>query len=191
MGHATRMNVLQPDAHEVAQFLGGQLGAEDMSNSIVVAMVPQGAQLGLSVAKTLHLPLQVLPLRELKDPASGTRCIGAVTEHEMVLNHCPFDLPQDYIYHETLRLRAEIANEKKSYSDAATASSLKNKDVILAAASVNSRSAMEACLQEVRRQSPSKVVVAVAYMSIDVERDIRPLCDQLVVFEHRHGMSME
>ena len=186
MDHATKTSILLPESYEIAQFLGAQLEVEGMSNSIVVAIVPQGASLGLSLAENLKLQLEVLPVREMKDPGAGTREIGVVTEHEMILSHCPFDVPQDYVYHEALRLRAEIGNEKKSYCEGTIVTSLRNKNVILVDAAVHCKGVMEACLQEVRSQSPSKIVVAAAYMPVDVERDIRALCDQLIVFEDRH-----
>ncbi len=179
------------DYHRAGVLLAKKLLPMNLERPVVVGMLPRGAWLAAAVAESMRAPLEVLPTRLLKDPASGARTIGTVTEHEALLHECPFDLPQDYIYHEILRLRGEITEEKKSFYGKLTPNTFRNRNVILVDDSICTGDTIQAGIKEVNREHPFQIVVATAYTERDGSSHIGQLCDRFVALEEKPRIRQE
>jgi predicted phosphoribosyltransferase len=177
------------DYAEAGKQLAHRLMHENIGNAVVVGIPHAGALIASGVAKELGLPLEVIPCKDLSNPANNTKSIGSVSEHEMVLHDCPFDLPQDYIFSEITRLRGEISALTKFYYQSLPPARLQYRTVIIADDVLKSGDTLLACIKEVERQRPLKVIVVVPFVEADAARSLSSACDELVFLEMRKKMN--
>lgn len=138
-------------------------------NAVVIGIPEGGAQVAHGLAKNLQLPLDVMPCRNIHDPADTAKSIGAVSLNDTFLKLYPHDLPQDFMFHRLSCLKQEILEEQNYYYDSGAPSSLLYKTVILVDDVLIDASKLMVCLQ--RNQKPLRVIVAVPVISADVQFD--------------------
>ena len=168
------------DREHAGRLLGKKLHQYKNANAVVVGIPHGGVCVAASLATMLSLPLEVMPCRKIKHPADSRKNIGSVSADEAFIHDCPYGVPQDYIYHQILSLRNAIKEEDEYYHSNNSRVSLFNRTVILVDDVLQSSDTMIACLRSIRRQGPSKIILAVPVVRQKVLDTLRAEADELV-----------
>lgn len=167
--------------HKAAgEMLARRLSGENLHNAVVVGATLDGIQVASSIAESLYLPLEIILCKNLKDPSDPARNIGSVSAHEMDIHDCPYDLPSDYVYREIARLRHEIETDTKFFYGSGPSARFHYKTVIVVSDMLRSVDTIRACIREIQRQQPLRIIVAIPFISARAASDLKELCDEVI-----------
>ncbi|MBL6448767.1 hypothetical protein JMN32_20815 [Fulvivirga sp. 29W222] len=172
--------ILIRDREHAGELLCRKLNTYQKDNAVVVGIPHGGVCVASIIAKKLKLPLEVMPCRKIKHPTDKGKVIGSVCYTEACIHDCPFDVPQDYIYHQMALLRNAINYQQKFYYEGMEPVSLRYKTVILVDDTLIASDTMIACLREIRKQNPLKIIVAVPVVNTEAARIINEEADDLI-----------
>jgi len=164
---------------EAGYLLSKKLSAFKRSNAVVVGIPHGGVCVAAVIAEELILPLEIMACRKIKNPANSDENIGSVSEDDVFLHDCSRTIPQEYLRHRILQLQRSILVEKGSYYGIRKPLSFRYRPVILVDDLLISSDSMIACLRSIRKQSPLKIVVAVALASAEAARSISAVADDI------------
>jgi len=173
------MKGLLQSREEAGHLLSHKLEGYKNSNAVVVGIPYGGVCVAAAVAESLSLPLDIIACRKIKHPAENKRCIGSVGAKDVVVHDSSQTIPQDYVSHQIALLRSVIQYEHKLYYPDSSPASLRYKTVILVDDILKSGDAILACLLEVKRQQPLKVIVAVPVVTAEAARLVRAQVDDI------------
>jgi putative phosphoribosyl transferase len=163
------------DRIHAAHLLAEELNGYKDSDAIVVAIPRGGVPIGHHLADALHLPLDVIPSRRIKDPANNHKTIGSVSLDGLDLAESNSDIPQDYIYHQALMIKYSLHAQYKFYSSHDAPLCLKERVVLLVDDKLKCENQIIACLRSVRNQGPKKIIVTIPVASVKI---IQRLADE-------------
>lgn len=176
-----QQNELRAKSREYAgKMLAQKFVRSHFLNAVVVGVPHGGVSVAAAMANRLELPLELMLCRSIEDPSNTSRHIGSVSAGEAYFHDCPYSLPQDYLYFQTIRLRNEIRYDNEFYYGGDGYNSFEGKTVILADDILSSSDALMACIMEMRKQNASKIIVAVPFVEAEAARQIQGVCDELV-----------
>ncbi|UII30658.1 hypothetical protein LVD17_20405 [Fulvivirga ulvae] len=182
--------ILLRDREHAGELLSMKLRAcKEDPNTVVVGIPHGGVCVAWVIAENLKLPLEVMPCRKIKHPTDKNKNIGSVSYSEACIHDCPFDVPQDYIYHQMALLRHAINYQQKIYYGDTEPISLQYKTVILVDDILKARDTMIACLREIRKQNPLKIVVAVPVVNVEAARTISEETDDFIFLRMRNELE--
>jgi len=134
-------------------------------HAAVVAIPRGGVPVGFGVAKALQLPLDVVVPRKLPIPEEPESGFGAVTaDGTVVLNEklvAMLNLPAKTIDAIVREVTREVKRREDVYRQSGPGVNLSGRAVLLVDDGLASGYTMLAAIKSVRREGPSKVVVAV------------------------------
>lgn len=134
-------------------------------HAAVVAIPRGGVPVGFGVAKALQLPLDVVVPRKLPIPEEPEAGFGAVTaDGTVVLNEklvAMLNLPAKTIDAIVREVTREVKRREDVYRQSGPGVNLSGRAVLLVDDGLASGYTMLAAIKSVRREGPSKVVVAV------------------------------
>jgi putative phosphoribosyl transferase len=168
------------DREEAGHLLSEKLSAYKNANAVVVGISRGGICVASVIADALFLPLDVILCREIKHPANNNKNIGAVSAAAVFLAESSQTIPQDYIYHQILLLRNAMAHESNVYHGVDNPASLQYKTVILVIDVLRSSETMMACMREIKRQMPLKLIVAVPLVTAEAARVVGAEADNIL-----------
>ena len=162
-----------------AQKLIYKLSDYKNKNCCVVAISNGAALIGFHVARRLNGELVFMPSEEIKDPADSLKSIGVVNFDYSMTDEFRRDIPQDYIYRQTLALRSELLSR---YRDAYSPIDSKFQDriVIVIDDLVQKSDEMLGCLRAIRQQQPEKIIVAVPVIARDAADEVVREADSVI-----------
>ena len=161
------------------QFLGGQ------SNVIVLGIPRGGVVVSAEVARALNTPLDVFIARKLGAPFNPELAIGAVTSTGDVL--LDDELVRDLrisdavIEHEVEHQRKEIERRLGMYRQGRALLDVKNKTVVLIDDGIATGSTVLASLRSLRKQEPTRLILAVPVAPAETLKRLKRECDQAIV----------
>lgn len=157
------------------------------TNAVVLGLPRGGVVVAEQVARSLHLPLDVILLRKLPYPPQPELAMGAVAEHGAVLVNDEFQgaaekEPKmlDRIIHEQ---RAIIRERAILYRPHRHARNLTGKTVILVDDGVATGATMKVAIRATRAAGATKVVVAVPVAAPSSVRELQVEADQVICLE--------
>lgn len=151
--------VLQ-DREHASRLLSEKLSSYKNSNAVIVALLPGGAGVANNLSSSLRLPLEILVAAQIKHPAHSDRSIGAVTANDVFLQDGTSAIPQHYIYHQIHQLQHRIKDETDAYHRKLPEQILKDRVVIVCDTFISETDRLTACLQSLKAQGPSRIIVA-------------------------------
>lgn len=172
-------STITKDRAYAGALLGRRLLEYARSQAVVVGIPHGGVIVASALADALSLPLWVMPCHTIRHPVDKRRSIGSVTADEAVLHDCPYDVPQDYIYHQMALLRNKIREENLLYHPQSQPVALDKKIVILVDDVLHTSDTMMASLRAVKKLQPLKIIVAVPYISVEAARAIKEEADDI------------
>lgn len=171
------------------QMLAQKFIRNHFKDGVVVAVSPGGMLVASTIAERLHLALDIVSCRAIRNPADPSLNIGAVTADEVYYHDCPYGTPQDYLYFQMVQLRNEIKYESEFYYGIDKQYDFAGRTVILVDDILTSPDALIVCVNTIRKQRPAKLVVAVPYVEAEAARIIQAACDEFVFIKMRRRIN--
>lgn len=150
------------------------------SNSVVFGIPRGGVCVAAEISQALALPLEAIFCRRINHPADHHRSIGSVSTKDVCIHNCSHTIPQDYIAHQIALLRNAVGYEREYFYGGRTPAAVHYKTVILATDVLATSDSILACIRELKRQEPLKLIVAVPVVSAEAARIIRSEADDIV-----------
>lgn len=137
----------------------------DAEDVIVVALPRGGVVVGAEVAKSLHLPLDIVVPRKIGAPGNPEYAIGAITEtDEVEWSTAAADVAdlQPTVLRETMdRERAEAIRRLRTYRAGLPPRTLAGKTVILVDDGIATGMTMRAAIRTIRAEHAARIILAV------------------------------
>lgn len=151
----------------------------EQENTVVLA-IPRGAvPMGYYIAKELNLPLDILLSKKIGHPGNPELAIGSVSIEGRIID-TRFAIDQDYIQHETVKIRAMLKERHKKFMGSRPSIELNNKTVIIVDDGIATGNTMLASIDLVRHHAPKKIVVATPVASREAALAIKQKADDFV-----------
>lgn len=164
---------------EAAQQLSDRLDQYSGKDGVVLAIPRGGIPIGYEIAKKLNWPLDIVLSKKIGHPTNKEYAIGAVSLTGYVLNH-DVPVPRDYIEDEVARIRTELQNKYHKYLDDQDPEVITDKIVILTDDGVATGQTLLSTIELLRRDKPSKIVVAVPVSSPKALKKIEEQVDEVI-----------
>lgn len=175
------------DRKQAGRLLAQQLKEYRNEDAVVLAIPKGGILVGSGIAESLGLPLEVIACRRIKHPADRRKSIGSIGLSTTLLHDHLMGIPQDYVYHQQILVRSEIEREMKIFYPDHPGRSVTGKTVILADDLVPSFDNLCACLEEIRKQNPARIVVTAGVITASARIKIQKEVDALIVLNTVKG----
>jgi predicted phosphoribosyltransferase len=173
------------DRFEAGRVLAGKL--QDYANRpdvIVLALPRGGVPVAYEVARALHAPLDVFLVRKLGVPGHEELAMGAIASGGVrVLNRDVVNklkVPAEVIDAVTDRELEELRRREREYRDDRPAPDVLGKTVILIDDGLATGSTMRSAVAALRRQGPSRLVVAVPIAAPSTCEEFQDEVDEVV-----------
>ena len=147
------------DRIEAGILLSEKLRKYQNSDTIVLAVPRGGVPVGYIIAKSLHLPLDIVLSKKIGHPSNIEFAIGAVSSDSMILDEHP-NVPKIYIDNEIIRLRKLMAEKYQHYMGNKKPLDVKGKNIILVDDGIATGNTLLASISMLRKKNPKKIIVA-------------------------------
>jgi len=176
------------DRKDAGTRIAGRLKAYEGKDDVLVLALPRGGVVvGFELAQRLGAPLDVLIVRKIGVPGQPELAAGAVSETGTVyLNKDVISAVghlDAYLEEEIRRQKQEIARRVDLFRGGAPIRVLADKTIILVDDGIATGATMKAAIQTLRRESISKLVVAVPVSPPDTAGEIRRMTDEFLCLE--------
>lgn len=177
-----RIVMLFQDRTEAGQLLAKELQFESDENVLVVALPRGGVPLGAEIAQDFQAPLDLVITRKIGAPFNPEYAIGSLAENsEPLLNKLETNkLSKEWLEQAIVEGRKEIARRQEMYFKNHTRQSIKGKTVVLVDDGIATGFTILAAIEEIRRQEPKKLIVAIPVMPKEMELQLRNKVDDIV-----------
>lgn len=171
------------DRVDAAQRLSKQLLEFKNNQDVIVLAIPRGGLvLGNVIAKNLHIKLDIILAKKIPAPGNPELAIGAVTLDSVMVNPY-FSVDQEYINHETERLRAALKEKEKMYHEHHKAVDIAGKIVIIVDDGLATGYTMFAAVDSAKKQQAKKIIVALPMASTEGYEKLQEMVDKVVCLE--------
>ena len=174
------------DREEAGRLLAAALVERHLSDPIVVALLRGGVPVAAPVAQALHAPLDLLLVRKIGAPDQPELAVAAVAEGtppSVVVDEETLGWPgseHEYVAREAQEQEKEIERRRRVYLRGAPRLPLAGLTVVLVDDGLATGTTVRAALQAIRRQHPSRVVLAVPVGSAQTVQQLSGAVDELV-----------
>jgi predicted phosphoribosyltransferase len=159
-------NEILKDRIEAGLLLSEKLKKYQNSDTIVLAVPRGGVPVGYVIAKSLHLPLDIVLSKKIGHPNNKEFAIGAVSSDSMILDEHP-NIPKKYIDDEIIRLRQLIKEKYELYMGNRKPLDIKGKNIILVDDGIATGNTLLASINMLRKKNPAKIIVATPVIPYD------------------------
>ncbi len=151
--------------------------------SVVVALPRGGVEVGLAMAQSLELPLDVLVVRKLGLPLFEEFAMGAIASggHTMLSMEviAKEDIPDSEVQRVIQRESMELKRREQRYRHGHTPLALRHQNVILVDDGMATGSTMLVAIDALRTAEVAAIAVAVPVLSREALQRVRSLTDQV------------
>lgn len=153
---------------------------QHVNNETVVIAIPRGAvPMGYLIAKTLHVPFDILLVKKIGYPGNPELAVGSVSVNGAVIDP-EFAVRKEYIDQETKRLQKMLQEREAVWRVGQPPLSLRHKTVILIDDGMATGNSMLAAVNTVKRQEPAKIIAAVPVASESALNRIKTKADAFI-----------
>jgi putative phosphoribosyl transferase len=167
------------DRKEAGIILSEKLKKYQDSNTIVLAIPRGGVPIGYEIAKRLHLPLDIILSKKIGHPKNTEFAIGAITMDATIIDEHP-EVPKQYIADEIIRLKELLREKHQLYMGNREPLEVKGKNVIVVDDGIATGNTLLACISMLRKREPTKIIVAVPILPLDVLEIFERQTDEFV-----------
>lgn len=161
------IDILQ-DRLQAAHLLAEKFLAYKNSDAVVVAVPKGGVPIGFALSELLNVSFEIMPCKKIQHPAYANKSIGSVSVDELIVSDGSRNIPQDYIYHQTVLIQQTLKNQSAYFRGDKKIVSLAGKTVILVDDVIQSGDTITACLRSIQKQKPERVILATAVATPEV-----------------------
>jgi putative phosphoribosyl transferase len=179
------MKKLFRDRIEAGRLLAGKLGEYANCEGVLILALPRGGvPVGFEVAKSLNAPLDIFVVRKLGLPGDEELAMGAIASGNVrVLNDevvRSFGVPNSVMDTVAKREEVELQRRERLYRGDAPGPDVAGKTVLLVDDGIATGSTMRAAVAALRRQGPSRIVVAVPVAPPTTCKELQAEADEVV-----------
>jgi len=160
---------------------------KDQQGVIVLSIPRGGVATGYEIARSLHIPLDIVIVRKIGFPGQPELGIGAVSETgTVVLNTSiisTYGVPKEYIEREVSRQKEEISRRVKLYRKGKRLPSLEGKTVILVDDGVATGATMKSAITTLKEENLKKLIVALPVAPPGVVKELEQMVDIFICIE--------
>ena len=153
--------------------------------AVVFALPRGGVVVGYEVAHSLGVPLDVVVTRKIGHPHNSEYAICATDEKGTLL--CDESetrlVDQDWLNKEVERQRKEAERRIKVYRGGKKPFQITNKVAIIIDDGIATGLTMRLAVKAVRKQKPSRIIIAVPVAPSDIVRELKREVDEVIVLE--------
>ena len=184
MENETRLERFR-DRATAGRLLAERLAAyADRPEVLILALPRGGVPVAFEVAKALHAPLDVVIVRKLGTPGQEELAMGAITSGGMqVLNDLvveALDISPSAIDSVAARERRELERRERLYRGNRPPLDVRGRTVILVDDGIATGTTMRVAIVALRRQQPSRIVVAVPVAAPSTCEELRKEVEEIV-----------
>ena len=172
-------NEMLKDRTEAGLLLSEKLKKYQNSNTVVLTVPRGGVPIGSIIAKSLHLPLDIILSKKIGHPYNKEFAIGAVSMESMIIDEHS-EIPKEYIDDEIVRLRKLLRGKYQLYMGNREPLDIKGKNVILVDDGIATGNTLLASISMLRKRKPAKIIVAVPVLPYDTVPVFEKNTDELV-----------
>lgn len=173
------------DRLEAGKLLAQRLTAFKGRNAIVLGIPRGGVEVAYVIAKALDSMLGLAIAKKIPSPANPELAIGAVAfggvlslDKDRIESHF---ISLDYVKAEAGRLEGEIKRRYAAFNSSAP--DVKNRIVIIVDDGMATGHTVMAAVQAVKKQHPSRLIVAVPVASMEALEMVKPEADEVICLE--------
>lgn len=173
------------DRLDAAKQLSERLESASQNDPIVLALPRGGVPLGMEIARTYKLALDVILSKKIGHPLYPEFAIGAVAEDGEPIVHAyqKKQVDQEWLTQEIERIRQQINDRRKSYGKVSKKIDLRNRSVILVDDGIATGMTMKAAIEAVRQQKAAHITVAVPIIPKDTYNELLKLADEVIAVD--------
>lgn len=170
------------DRTEAGQLLAKELQLKAGEDVLIIALPRGGVPLGAEIAQALQAPLDLVITRKIGAPFNPEYAIGSLAEKsEPLLNKQETDkLSEEWLEEAVAEGRKEIARRQEMYFENHMRHSIKGKTVILVDDGIATGFTILAAIEEIQKQDPKKLVIAIPVMPKEMALQLRKKVDEVV-----------
>jgi putative phosphoribosyl transferase len=172
-------NEMLKDRIEAGLLLSEKLKKYQNSNTVVLAVPRGGVPVASIIAKSLHLPLDIVLSKKIGHPYNKEFAIGAVSMDSMIIDEHP-DVPKEYIEKEIVRLRKLMQEKYEIYMGNRTPLDIKGKNIIMVDDGIATGNTLLVSINMLRKRNPAKIIVAVPVIPYDTVSIFEKNTDEFV-----------
>lgn len=172
-------NEMLKDRIEAGLLLSEKLKKYHNSYTVVLAVPRGGVPVASIIAKSLHLPLDIVLSKKIGHPYNKEFAIGAVSMDSIIIDKHP-DVPQEYIEKETMRLRKLMQEKYEIYMGNREPLEIKGKNVIVVDDGIATGNTLLVSINMLRKKNPAKIIVAVPVIPYDTVSVFEKNTDEFV-----------
>jgi len=174
------------DRRDAGRKLAQALERFRSANPVVLALPRGGVPVGFEVAEHLQAPLDLLLVRKIGAPGREELALGAVVDGlhpQVVVNQDVMEMthpPRGYLEAAKKRQIVEIERRRRLYLGAAQPIDIQGRLAIVVDDGIATGATMKAALRGVRRNKPSRLVLAAPVAPRSVIEDLKAEFDEMV-----------
>ena len=167
------------DRIEAGLLLSEKLKKYQNSNSVVLAVPRGGVPVASIIAKSLHLPLDIVLSKKIGHPRNKEFAIGAVSMDSMVIDEHP-EVPKEYIEKEIVKLRKLMQEKYEIYMGNRKPLDIEGKNIIVVDDGIATGNTLLVSINMLRKRNPAKIIVAVPVIPYDTVSVFEKNTDEFV-----------
>lgn len=172
------------DRRAAGAVLGRKLRSYAKRPGVLVLALPRGGvPVAFEIARALHTPLDVLPVRKLGVPGHEELAMGAIAAGVTMLNTEAIErlgIPQEAVAAVATREERELERRERSYRDDRPMPQLGGRTLILVDDGLATGASMRVAIRAVRHHAPARVIVAVPVAPPDTVHSLKTEADEVV-----------
>ncbi|MFV8327156.1 phosphoribosyltransferase [Flavobacterium sp. ZS1P14] len=172
-------NEILKDRIEAGLLLSEKLQKYKNTNSVVLAVPRGGVPVAAIIAKSLHLPLDIVLSKKIGHPYNKEFAIGAVSVDSTIIDEHP-GVPNEYIEEEIVRLRKLLRRNYERYMGNRIPLDIKGKNVIIIDDGIATGNTLLVTISMLRKKNPAKIIVAVPVIPYDTVNTFEKNTDEFV-----------
>lgn len=146
---------------------------------VLLAVPRGGVPVAYEVAKELNMPLEIILVKKLGHPLNKEYAIGAVSLKDMfVIPHG--DVTDFYIQQQVQTIRTRLQHMQKKFLGDREPERIEGKTIIIIDDGVATGNTLLATIRLLRKENPSKIIVAVPVISKSAAQKISIEADELI-----------
>ncbi|MBD3231524.1 phosphoribosyltransferase [Candidatus Dependentiae bacterium] len=157
---------------------------KNKSNTIIIGLPRGGIPIAAIISKEFNIPFDIVVTKKLKDPINSELAFGAITQDGTpILDYKiiqMYQIKQDYIQKEIKNEFQEIQRRLKKYRKNKPPLNVKNKIVIIVDDGIATGATMKAAIETIRKQSPSKIIIAIPVAPTEVIDELKNKVDKII-----------
>jgi len=177
------------DRAEAGQLLADAIERRHFSNPVVLALPRGGVPVAVEVARRLHAPLDLVLVRKIGCPFQPELAVGAIVDGsspEIVTNDAILretGTSSDYVCEEAQRQLEVIEARRKMWLAGRERVPIQGTTAIVVDDGIATGATMQAALRALRRQGPSRLVVAAPVAPPGIAGSLGGVADEVICLE--------